>query len=91
MLKKRSLNIPLGEAITSLVSPRVHKPGKYVIPDQFVGVEHEVEIDRNYWRGKHPKIRGWQSVKDGSLREGTEYIFDGAAVGTEIDNRLAEF
>lgn len=68
-------------------SPRLTTPdNKLAIPDQFLGIEQEVEALR---LRKVPD--GWNSVADGSLRNGIEYITADPLCGKELLSAIDSF
>ena len=55
------------------------------LPPGRIGIELELEgIEGGEW----PTVTGWRKEADGSLRDGIEYVFDGAAGGAKAMQRI---
>jgi hypothetical protein len=81
----------IGEAIGSHPDPRLYKEDTGLISNSDgIGVEVELEnINYFYHDNELPQIYGfWKTVEDGSLRDGTEFIFDGPLKGANITAAL---
>ncbi len=59
---------------------------RFADPGQKIGIEFELED----WSGGMPQA-GWETHSDASLRNGIEFVFNGAKFGRQAENALENF
>lgn len=67
--------------------------GFWIIPDQFIGLEIEIENYSDDQLYKHEKAGSpfWERHNDGSLRNGTEFVLSQAMMGTTLREAISYF